>query len=150
MQTQADYRVFPQHVGHWEGVVRVLNPDLQEIQTYKIAQHFEAKDHQWVITNSYIQPDGSSQTHRFDVVPVGNGWVEVTTEVELLKGARMNAIEHGENTIDFKVYHPKTGKLQEMETITLISDRERVRTAQMFNPDGSFRGLLVITETKVE
>ncbi len=148
--TIADYKILPKHVGKWEGSVRVLDANLQENKSYKIAQVFDAAEDKWVISNTYLYSDGTSITHVFDIIPTGNGEVEVKTEVPPLKDAPMNAIEHGESTIDFKVFDPVTGKLQGIETITLVSDRERVRTTQMFDRDGAFKGLMVIIEQRVD
>lgn len=146
----ADYKVFPRHVGKWEGLVRVLDANLQENKCYKIAQVFDATENKWVISNTYLYSDGTSVTHVFDVIPMGNSEVEVKTEAPALKDATMKAIEHGESTIDFKVFNSMTGKLQGIETITLVSEQERVRTTQMFDQEGAFKGLMVIVERRVD
>ncbi len=148
--TIANYKVLPKHVGKWEGSVRVLDANLQENKSYKIAQAFDAFENKWIISNTYLYSDGTSSTHVFDIIPTGNGEAEIKTETPLLKDAPMNAIEHGENTIDFKIFNPMTGKLQGIETITLVSDRDRVRTTQMFDLDGAFKGLMIIVEHRVE
>ena len=63
MPNLSDYKVFPRHVGRWEGVVRILNAELQESKRYKIRQQFEVKDNQWVITNTYISGFGCTVSY---------------------------------------------------------------------------------------
>ena len=145
-----DYKVFPRHVGAWEGSVRVLDADLQQIKQYKIAQQFKQAADRWILINTFIFADGNSMTHTFDIIPTGRGEVVVKTEEPSLKTAKMDAIEHGDSIIDFKLFSPETGRLTEIETINLISDRERFRTTQLFSEKGEFKGLLVVTEHKVE
>ncbi|UBF26577.1 hypothetical protein K9N68_00755 [Kovacikia minuta CCNUW1] len=144
------YKVFPRHVGKWEGLVRILDANLQEINRHRIAQAFKAFDHKWVIENTYLYEDGTSLTHSFDIIPTGNGEVKVETAESLLRGAAMKAHEYGDNIVNFQVLNSATGNLQELETITLVNDQDRVRTAQIFESDGTFKGLMVIVERRVD
>jgi len=136
----ADYKVFPRHVGKWSGTIRILDANLQQTKSYKITQDFQQFEEKWVISNTYIYDEGKSETHVFDILPLGNGKVEVKTASSMLKSATMQAREDGESIIEFKIVNSETGKLQEIETITLIGDTERVRTAQMFDREGVFKG----------
>lgn len=155
MSEIANYQVFPKHVGHWEGTVRFLDAQLQETKHYKINQEFAAVAGKWVITNTYGFPDGTSLTHSFDVIPTGNGQVEVHSTEARFNETRMKAGEYGEDTVIFQVINSTTGHIQESETITLIQEnraelpQKRVRTAQLFQPDGGFKGLLVIEERRI-
>lgn len=146
----SNYQVFPRHVGKWSGTIRRLDANLQQTKSYKITQNFQQFEEKWVISNTYSYDEGKSETHIFDILPFGNGEVEVKTESPMLKSATMQAREDGESIIEFKIVNSETGKLQEIETITLISDSERVRTAQMFDQEGVFKGLLVIVESRVD
>lgn len=150
MPNLTDYRVFPRHIGQWEGLVKVLDADLQESRRYRIRQQFKAKANQWGITNTYIFGDGTSMTHSFDVIPLGEGTATVTTAVPYLEGRSMEAMECGADVINFKIINTETGRIQEMETVTLIGEDSRFRTAQLFDRDGTFKGLLVIAEQRQE
>lgn len=148
MTQLTNYQVFPRHVGLWEGLVRVLDADLQESKRYQIQQQFAAHAHHWTITNTYKFTDGASMTHSFDVHPVGAAKVRVSTTEPFLQHRQMEAMECGTDVINFTIVNLETGCIQEMETVTLIGEHRRCRTAQLFDPGGSFRGLLVITEQR--
>jgi len=132
MPNLSDYKVFPRHVGRWEGVVRILNAELQESKRYKIRQQFEVKDNQWVITNTYIFDDETSMTQSFDVIPIEAGKVTVSTTVPYLESRSMEAIECGADVINFRIINNETGNIQELETVTLLGNDSRLRTAQLF------------------
>lgn len=89
-------------------------------------------------------------THSFDVIPLGEGTATVTTAVSYLEGRSMEAMECGADVINFKIINTETGRIQEMETVTLIGEDSRFRTAQLFDRDGTFKGLLVIAEQRQE
>ncbi|MBV8884049.1 MAG: DUF3598 family protein, partial [Chroococcidiopsidaceae cyanobacterium CP_BM_RX_35] len=144
MLSISDYKALSRNVGRWEGTVKVLNEELQEIRHYQIAQQFEAVDNKWIITNTYTFRDGTSMSHSFDVIPTIEHQVQVKTTDDRFQTTTMQAMEYGEDIVNFKITNTTTGSLQELETITLIGERERLRTAQLFDQDGAFKGLLVI------
>lgn len=143
-----NYHVFPRHVGSWEGTVSILDANLQESQRYTIKQQFATQDNHWTITNTYVFSDSTSASQSFDVTPVGDGKVTVTTAEPHLHGCRMEAIECGADVINFMIVNTETGKIQELETVTLIGENTRCRTAQLFDPAGVFKGLLVVAEQR--
>ncbi|MBO1347242.1 MAG: hypothetical protein EBE86_007515 [Hormoscilla sp. GUM202] len=146
----ADYKVFPRHVGKWSGTLKVLDANMQQTKSYKTTQNWEQFEDKWVISNTYIYNDGTSKTNQYDVFPLGNGEVEYKTDSPKMKQVTMGAIEHGESTIYVQVVHQGTGKVLDLETMTLVSDTERVRTSQLFDRQGVFKGLLVILDSRVD
>lgn len=145
-----DYKVFPRHVGKWSGTVKVLDPNRQQTKSYKTTQNWEQFEDKWVISNTYIYNDGTSKTNQYDVFPLGNGEVEYKTDSPKMKQVTMEAIEHGESTIYVQVVRKETGIVLDLETMTLVSDTERVRTSQLFDRQGVFKGLLVIVDSRVD
>lgn len=145
------YKVFPQNVGKWEGIVRFLDADLQELKYYKIAQTFEEVVDKWVLTNTYIYPDGTTASQSFDIIPIGGGKVklEVVGEDVRFKDYDLTALEQEDNVITFKVINKVTGKPREIETITFIDKNHRVRTAMVFAEDSTLKGFLVIKEERI-
>ncbi len=67
-----NYKVFSQNVGKWEGNVRFLDANLQELKHYKIAQTFAEVVDKWVLTNTYIYPDGTTASQSFDPINLSN------------------------------------------------------------------------------
>ncbi len=58
--------------------------------------------------------------------------------------------EHGDNLIIITVSDKPTGSPLATETINLISERQRIRTLQKFQPpDGKLRGFMVVVEHKI-
>lgn len=146
-----NYKVFPKHVGKWEGTVRFLDAQLQATKHYKIAQTFQDAGDKWVITNTYIYPDETSYTHSFDVIPVGNGEVNVKPQDgSSFTDSKLTALEHSDNIVDFKAINTATGHLREIETIILTRENNRVRTTQFFTENGELKSLLVVVEHRVE
>lgn len=145
-----DYQVFPQHVGQWEGTVRFLDANLQETKRYQISQAFDDAGDKWVITNTYTYGDGTSYSHSFDVIPIGNREVKLMVNNDSrFANYDLSALEHGNNIIDFKIFNRTTGILSEIETITITGDR-RLRTTQFFTETGDFKNLLVVVEHRVK
>ena len=149
MASTAGYKAFAKNVGKWEGTIRVLDAELQETKRYNINQRFEEIGDKWVITNTYMFADGTSMSHSFDVIPTSEGSVHVTTEDVRFQATKMEAMEYGDDVVNFKIINTTTGKLQEIETITVIGENDRIRTAQLFNQNGEFKGLLAIAERRV-
>ena len=146
-----NYKVFPQNVGKWEGIVRFLDADLQELKHYKIIQTFAEVVNKWVLTNTYIYPDGTTATQSFNIIPIGAGKVnlEVVGEDVRFKDYQLTALEQEDNIITFKVINKATGKPREIETITFIGKNHRVRTATVFAEDSTLKGFLIIKEERV-
>jgi hypothetical protein len=145
------YKVFPQNVGKWEGTVRFLDADLQELKHYKIAQIFAEVVDNWVLTNTYIYPDGTTASQSFNIIPIGAGKVklEVVGEDARFKDYHLTALEQDDNVITFKVINKVTGKPREIETITFIGKNHRVRTATVFAEDSTLKGFLIIKEERI-
>lgn len=147
----SNYTVFPQNVGKWEGIVRFLDGDLQELKRYKIAQTFEEVVDKWVLTNTYIYPDGTTATQSFHLIPSGSRKVrlEVVGEDPRFKDYDLTALEQEDNVITFKVINKATGKPREIETITFAGKDHRVRTATFFAEDSTLKGFLIIKEERI-
>jgi hypothetical protein len=145
------YKVFPQNVGKWEGNVRFLDADLQELKHYKIAQTFEEVVNKWVLTNTYIYPDGTTATQSFNISPIGLGKVklEVVGEDVRFKDYDLTALEQEDNIITFKVINKSTGKPREIETIIFMGKNNKVRTTTVFAEDSTLKGFLIIKEERV-
>ena len=144
--TTNDYRVIPRHIGKWEGTVTVLDANLQQTRSFKINQTFELVENKWVLSNTYTYNNGESETHVFDILPLDKGEAKIETESPIFQETTMQAIEQGDSTVNFNIFNSETGRLKGVETITLVSDDDRVRTTQMFDDLGLFKGLLVIVE----
>jgi hypothetical protein len=145
-----DYKVIPKHVGNWEGTVRFLDADLQLTKSYGIKQTFQDAGEKWIITNTYLYPDGTSFSHSFDVIPIGNSEVNVEPQDgSAFSDSKLTAVEHGD-IVDFKVFNTATGLLREIETIVLQGENKRVRTTQFFTDNGDLKSLLVVVEHRVD
>lgn len=147
-----NYTVFPQNVGKWEGTVRFLDGDLQELKRYQIAQTFAEVVDKWVLTNTYIYPDGTTASQSFDIIPTSPGKVklEVVGENPRFKDYQLTALEQEDNIITFKVINRATGMPREIETITFMGENQRIRTATIFTETGTLQGFLVIKEERVK
>ena len=144
-----NFKVFPKHVGVWEGTWISLDADGKETQRFKGLLKKEIVDNQWVQTNTYHYADGKSITHNFVGVVAGEGTIKIESSEPPFCNYTMLAEEHDENLIIFKVREKATGVVIGVETINLIDENNCVRTTQGFTAEGKFRGGLMIVERKV-
>ncbi|MEW6497570.1 MAG: hypothetical protein AB1589_34470, partial [Cyanobacteriota bacterium] len=119
---------------------------------YQILQTWEAHANKWVLTNTFTYPDGTTYTHSFDVLPMGEGKVklEIRGEEPRLKDCQLTASEQEDNIITFKIINNATGLPREIETITFVGENQKVRTAMLFADDGTLKGFIVVQEQRLE
>lgn len=145
-----NFKVFPRHIGVWEGTWTILNADFQEIQKFTAVLTQNIVDNQWRQTNVQTYSNGKTDIQTFIGHVVGPGQVQVESRDPPFNNYRTLAVEQGENLIIFQIWEQETGSLRAVETINLISPQERVRTTQSFTNEGKLRGIMVIIEHKIE
>ncbi|UBF24455.1 DUF3598 family protein [Kovacikia minuta CCNUW1] len=142
-------KVFPKHEGVWEGRWIRLDAEGKEIARFTAVLTKRLVDNQWVQTNTYQFADGSSTTQNFVGIITAPGTVEIKGAEPPFDQYRAIAQEHGENLIIFNVWDQATGGLIGTELINLVQPDYCVRTSQGFNPDGSLKSMMMITERKI-
>ena len=145
----ATFRVFPHHVGVWEGKWVVLDADCQERQRFTAVLTQRIVDNQWLQTNHQTYADGSSEVQTFVGTIVGAGQLQIDSPDPPFCNYMTLAEEYRDRTILFQVWDKATQNLRAIELIHLTSDSTRVRTTQSFTPEGELRGVMVITEQKI-
>lgn len=143
-----NFKVFPKHVGVWEGNWIRLDADSKEIERFRGIVTKKIVNNQWIQTNTYEYADGRSVTQNFVGLVAGKGTVEIESSQPPFSNYTAIAEEFGENLIIFRVWDKATGVLIGVETINLYDDNTSVRTSQGFTTEGKFRGGMVITESK--
>lgn len=141
-----DFKVFPKHIGVWEGNWLRLDANGQEIARFTATLTKKIIDNQWVQTNTYNNPDGTTTTHNYVGVAVKEGVIDITGADSAFSNFRSIAEEHGDNLIIFNVWDKASGALIGTETINLVRPDYCVRTSQGFAPDGTLKSVMVITE----
>ncbi len=144
-----DFKVFPRHVGLWQGNWLRLDANGQELARFTATLTKRIVDNQWVQANTYHYADGTTATHNFVGTASRVGVVVITSEDAGFGNFRAIAEEHGENLILFKVSDQASGALIGLETINLVHSDYCVRTSQGFAPDGTLKSLMVITEHRI-
>lgn len=143
------FKVFPKHVGVWEGDWIVLDAKGHESQRFRAVLTQKIANNQWIQTNQNIFPDGQTTTQNFIGTVVGEGQVQIETTNSAFDNSQMLAQEYGDDLLVFRILYKDTGRLRALETINLISASQRVRTTQSFTEDGKLRGFLLIVEQKL-
>lgn len=141
-----DFRVFPKHVGVWQGNWLRLDADGQEIARFTATLTKRIVDNQWVQSNTYNYGDGITVTDNYVGTAVKAGVVAITSVDSSFSHFKAIAEEHGENLIIFNVWDQASGVLIGVETINLVRSDYCVRTSQGFALDGTLKSFMVITE----
>jgi Domain of unknown function (DUF3598) len=144
-----NFKVFPQHVGVWEGTWIRLDADAKEIERFKGILTKKIVDNQWVQTNTYQFADGRSVTQEFVGQVAGEGIVKIESAEIPFCNYNLIAEEYGDNLIIFRVLDKATGVLLGVETINLSDENTCIRTTQGFTAEGKFRGGMMIVEHRV-
>jgi hypothetical protein len=149
-QTQLEnFKVFPKHVGVWEGSWIRLDANGKELERFTGLLTKKIVDNQWVQTNTYQFVDGRSVTQNFVGLVAGEGILKFESSDPPFCNYTLIAEEHGDSLIIFRVWDKATGMLLGLETINLSDDNTCVRTSQGFTEEGKFRGVMVINERRV-
>jgi hypothetical protein len=143
-----NFKVFPKHIGVWEGKWIRLDADGKEIERFTGVVKKEIVDNQWVQTNTYQFADGRSVTQNFVGVVAGEGAVKIESSAPPFSNYTTLAKEYEDNLIIFKIWDKATGVLLAIETINLMDENNCVRTSQGFTAEGKFKGGLMIVEQK--
>ncbi|MGH2413285.1 MAG: DUF3598 family protein [Microcystaceae cyanobacterium] len=141
-----DFKVFPKHVGVWQGDWLRFDASGQETARFTAILIKRIVDNQWVQSNTYNYADGTTVTHNFIGTAIGEGVIDIMGNDPPLNKFRAIAEEHGENLIIFNVWDKISGVLIGTETIHLVRPDYCVRTSQGFSPDGTLKSIMVITE----
>jgi hypothetical protein len=143
------FKVFPKHVGVWEGSWLHLDANGQEIARFTATLTKRIVGNQWIQANTYTYADGTTATHDYVGTVVKEGVVDITSVDSSFSNFKAIAEEHGENLIIFNVSDKASGALIGTETINLVRPDYCVRTSQGFAPDGMLKSLMIITENRV-
>jgi hypothetical protein len=144
-----DFKVFPKHVGVWQGDWIRLDANGQEIERFKGLLTKKIVDNQWVQTNINEFADGRSVTQNFVGIVAGEDRIKIESSDPPFCNYTLIGEEHEDSLIIFRVWDKATGVLLAVETINLIDDNTCIRTTQGFTPEGKFRGVMVIQECRV-
>jgi hypothetical protein len=135
-------KVFPRHLGTWEGTYTYLTPDGQLLDRHRCRLSFKLEGNRWHQYNHYEWEDGRVQDIYFPG-EFRDGVLYFDTD--RIKG---HAWESGENTIELTWVYKNNPKVGLIEIITLWDDTHRSRVWQWFNGT-TIEKLTVISETKV-
>jgi hypothetical protein len=144
-----DFKVFPRHVGVWQGDWMRLDANGQETACFKGLLTKKIVDNQWVQTNINEFADGRSVTQHFVGIVVGDNQIKIESSEQPFCNYTMIGEEHGDHLIIFRIWDNATGVLLAVETINLTDDNTCIRTTQGFTPEGKFRGVMIIQESRV-
>lgn len=144
-----NFKVFPKHVGVWQGNWIRLDADGKEIERFQGVLSKKIVDNQWVQTNNYQFADGRTVEQNFVGLVAGEGKIKFESSDLPFCNYTLIAEEVGENLIIFRVWDKATGVLLGLETINLVDEITCVRTSQGFTAEGKFRGVMVIHEGRV-
>lgn len=144
------FKVLPKFVGTWEGNWIRLDREGNEIQRFTSILKQKIVNNQWVQTNQNKYPNGQIVNINFFGRIVGDGTVIFESPDHPYCNFLMLVEEHGDNLIIISVSDKATGSPLATETINLISEKQRIRTLQQFQPpDGKLLGFMVVIEHKV-
>lgn len=144
-----NFQVFPKHIGVWEGEWIRLDANSQEIERFRGVLNKKIQNNQWLQTNTYQFADGRSVTQEFIGTVAGEGIIKIESSELPFCNYKLIGEEHGDSLIIFRIWDKATGVLLGLETINLYDENTCVRTSQGFTPEGKFKGVMVITESRV-
>ena len=143
-----DFKVFPKHVGVWEGSWLRLDANGQEIARFTATLTKRIVNNQWIQANAYTYADGTTATHNYVGTVVKEGVVDLTSLDSSFSNFNAIAEEHGEDLIIFNIWEKVSGALIATETINLVRPDYCVRTSQGFAPDGTLKSFMIIKENR--
>lgn len=146
----SNFKIFQKNTGVWEGNWTILDGDCKEIQRFIAVVTQRIIDNQWRQTNVQTYSNGNIETQNFIGYVVGEGKVKIESPNPPFCNYNTLATEFGDDLIIFQVWDNANGSLRAIETINLVSASERIRTTQSLTPEGKLRGVMVITERKIE
>jgi hypothetical protein len=145
-----NFKVFPKHIGVWEGNWTRLDADCKEIEKCTSVLTLNIVENEWRQTNVLTYANGKSETKHFVGHVVGEGQVQIESPDSAFSNYKTLATEVGDNLIIFQMWEKATGILRAVETINLVSSDRRIRTNQILTEEGKLRGVTVIVEQKIE
>ncbi|MBO9998252.1 MAG: DUF3598 family protein [Cyanobacteria bacterium SID2] len=143
-----NFRVFPKHVGIWEGTWTICDRDGNKIQQFTAVLDQQIVDNEWRQTNTQTNADGSIDIQQFVGRVVGEGQLEILSEQFPFSNYKTLATEIDDRSIVFKMWEKATNALRAIELIHLVTEIDRVRTTQSFAPDGQLQAVMTIVERK--
>lgn len=145
-----NFKVFPKHIGVWEGDWTRLDADCKEIEKCTGVLTMKIVENEWRQTNAVTYANGKIETKNFVAYVIGEGQVEFESPDSGFSNYKTLATEVGDNLIICQIWEKETGILRAVETITLVSSDRRIRTNQILTEEGKIRGVTVIVEQKIE
>jgi hypothetical protein len=145
-----NFKVFPKHIGVWEGDWTRLDADCKEIEKFTGVLTLKIVENELRQTNVLTYANGKSETKNFVSHVVGEGQVQIESQDSGFSNYKTLATEVGDNLIIFQMWDKATGILRAVETINLVSSDRRIRTSQLLTEEGKLRGVTVIVEKKIE
>ncbi len=145
-----NFKVFPKHIGVWEGDWTRLDADCKEIEKCTGVLTLKIVENEWRQTNVVTYANGNIETKNFVAHVVGEGQVEFESPDSGFSNYKTLATEVGDNLIICQIWEKETGILRAVETINLVSSDRRIRTNQILTEEGKLRGVTVIVEQKIE
>lgn len=143
------FKVLPRFVGIWEGEWTRLDQHGNQLELFTSVLYQKIVNNEWVQTNHNKYPDGKIVNINFFGKAVGEGKVLFESPDYPYCNFQMLVEEYGDNIIIINVSDKIAGFPLAIETINLISDNQRIRTLQQFQPpDGKFCGFMVVVEHK--
>ena len=141
--------MFKKTAGVWEGVWYRYDALGKMIETYTSVLEQKVQDCKWVQKNSYPKPDGTVQTREFFGTAVAPGVVQFDGKDDP-RFINYNAFvkEVSSSVLVYEVSQKFTGQLTYVETITIVSPNQRLRTGTRYSDRGEFLGTTVIVETR--
>lgn len=150
-QTMDNFKVFPKHIGVWQGTWIRLDADAKEIERFTGVVSKKIVDNQWVQTNTYQFADGRSVTQNFVGILAGKGSIKIESNEPPFSNYTAIAEEYGDDLVIFRIWDKATGVLLGIETINLSENNTCcIRTNQGYTAEGKFKGGMMIVERKIE
>lgn len=138
-----ELKLFPQHIGIWEGTYTRLNEKGQVIDQHKSRLTLKLEGNAWHQKNEYTWENGKKETHDFGISYFGKDNILIFDNPRI-KGEAWEA----DQVIVLHWSYKDTPGSQLYEIITLIGDGHRMRTWQ-HSLSGQFTGLTMIEERRV-
>jgi len=145
-----NFKVFPKHIGVWEGDWTRLDADCKEIEKCTGVLTMKIVENEWRQTNVVTYANGKIETKNFVGHVVGEGQVQYESPDSGFSNFKTLATEVGDNLIICQIWEKATGILRAVETLTLVSPDRRIPTNQILTEEGKLRGVTVIVEQKIE
>lgn len=150
MKELDEFKVLPKLVGIWQGHWIALDTQGKELYQFTSLLTQKIVDNQWIQTNENSYTDGRKETLHFFGKVLENNSLLLESPDAPYSGFKMIVDEHGQHLIIISVSEQKTDSLLAIETINLVSPKQRIRTLQQFkSPDSKLRGFTLVSEQKI-